>query len=272
MNEDFSRRQNRTHTETNSCEERRRNYQRSNNHLSILPFNDNNNDLHSVPFVNVPSHLACKNVLSTPCYDFENVPSSPQSINEYSSSCSSNCNEEHPLEEMNTEKRSRRAVDFSFGITNARSLWHKIDSLVDFFTELELSFAVVTETWFHTGEKLHGLQSIDKCRTRSASSNPGGGVSIVHNPARISLKPYPCKTKGFEIVSAVGKVPHNIRPTYILGIYVSTKLRAEEYHNLLDTVNQIILRIKMTSRAQRLINLKIPVLVRSLKSSNVELG
>ena len=32
------------------------------------------------------------------------------------------------------------------------------------------------------------------------------------------------------------------------------------------------IRIREESRAQRLINLEIPVLVRSLKSSNVELG
>ena len=37
-------------------------------------------------------------------------------------------------------------------------------------------------------------------------------------------------------------------------------------------VNDVSVKIKPTNRAQQLINLEIPVLVRSLKSSNVELG
>ena len=52
-------------------------------------------------------------------------------------------------------------------------------------------------------------------------------------------------------------------------------LLVENYHLLLGEPTELIIhkRVhKKVSRAQRIINLEIPVLVRSLKSSNVELG
>jgi hypothetical protein len=38
--------------------------------------------------------------------------------------------------------------------TNARSLYPKINSLIDNITELEADFCVVTETWFKDGANL----------------------------------------------------------------------------------------------------------------------
>ena len=51
----------------------------------------------------------------------------------------------------------------------------------------------------------------------------------------------------------------------LTGVESSAKLRLVILVGRSDTINNFI-------RAQRLINLEIPVLVRSLKSSNVELG
>ena len=56
------------------------------------------------------------------------------------------------------------------------------------------------------------------------------------------------------------------------GLRLNDRLEKLErhMHKLLDISEYLV--IKKYPRAQRLINLEIPVLVRSLKSSNVELG
>ena len=99
---------------------------------------------------------------------------------------------EDNLEEI--EKTHARCIDFCFGLTNARSLWRKLDSLHDYFSELGQSFAIVTETWFYSGPELDrftadaksefGLSFINNCRKRSSHSNPGGGVSIIFDPEK----------------------------------------------------------------------------------------
>ena len=118
----------------------------------------------------------------------------------------------HEAQDRRTiENRNRKYVDFSFGLSNARSLWSKIDALGDFFAELRLAFAVITETWFTKGDKLgeleqtargeHGLSFINRVRPRTAGNNPGGGVSIVYDSSKIKLKEYTFRKNGHEPVS-----------------------------------------------------------------------
>ena len=52
------------------------------------------------------------------------------------------------------------------------------------FKDLDLSFAVITETWFHQSHQLteltgsmqgeHGLTMINKMRKKQGAANPGG--------------------------------------------------------------------------------------------------
>lgn len=116
-------------------------------------------------------------------------------LNDRSTACSSNNNNDNMSEEEEIEEQRHKQsvaeyrklqsrIDISFGLTNARSLWHKYISLKEHMEEGKQCLAVVTETWFHAGEKLdelkailrndHGLESIDKCRPRRSASNPGG--------------------------------------------------------------------------------------------------
>ena len=117
-----------------------------------------------------------------------------------------------------------------------------------------MSFAVVTESWFVKGHKLddfkstalqeHGLVVIDRNRPRMKSSNPGGGVAIVCNTKKITLKEHPVKRGKHEFIVASGKIHGNSRPLYVIATYLSTRLKAEEYHNHLAHLNAAILRIK----------------------------
>ena len=122
---------------------------------------------------------------------------------------------------------------------------------------------MVTESWFHKSSNLDlrqesvcqdfGLKFIDRNRPRTSASNPGGGVSIVFNPAKISLKEYPFKRGSHEILAATGKIPNNTRPFFILGVYISTKLKAEKYHELLGLLSDLILKIKTEHTAPYII-------------------
>lgn len=151
--------------------------------------------------------------------------------------------------DVNNEKHN-----FSFGITNARSLWSKMFSLYDFFVELELHCCIICETWFYDSpalEKLkcdalegHSIGMIDYVRKREGNKNRGGGVSIAYHRGRFQLKKYNVKTNGHEIVVASGKIHNNTRPFYIIGVYVSTRLTKRQVEICLDTVNQAILKIK----------------------------
>ena len=150
--------------------------------------------------------------------------------------------------------KRRKNQQVSFGLANARSLWEKTNSLADCFKELGLSFAVIKETWFHEGQQLdklaidihgeHGLSMINKMRKKNGRNNPGGGVSIVFDKTKIKLKEHKVTRGRLEIVAATGKFPNNTRPFYIIGVYISTRLRANSFHDLLSCLSDIILKIK----------------------------
>ena len=138
-----------------------------------------------------------------------------------------------------------------------------MSSLKDYFTNLELSLAVISETWFHQGEKLDkllldaeqgmGLSMILKNRKKTGRANPGGGVGIVFDKQRVTLKEYPIKRGRFEIVAASGKIKNNSRPLYVIAVYLSTKLRASSYHACLSLVSDAILKIKNESSSPYII-------------------
>ena len=119
------------------------------------------------------------------------------------------------------------------------------------------AFAIITETWFHKGVEMdelkarlknsYGLQSFDCMRRKSGANNPGGGVSIIYDPRKIRLKEFSLKRKGHEIIGAVGKIPNNTRKIYILGTYISPRLKAEKFHECLGLLNDTILKIKTES-------------------------
>ena len=123
-------------------------------------------------------------------------------------------------------------------LANARSLYPKIHSMYDYFNELNLHFAAVSETWFREGtllEKLavdmkegEGLEIIYKNRnkTRDGQCVVGGGVAVVYNPRKIHLKPFRLKKTNHEIMAAVGNVPRIKRKLAIISVYLPPNMRA----------------------------------------------
>ena len=77
---------------------------------------------------------------------------------------------------------NKRKQSLSFGLVNTRSLWDKTTSLSDCFKNLDFSFAVKTETWFHQCSQLDklavdlkgeaGLSMINRMRKKTGPTNP----------------------------------------------------------------------------------------------------
>ena len=157
--------------------------------------------------------------------------------------------EERKNKDKGCNGRKRRVI-LHIGLSNARSLWPKMNSLADYFTETEMSVAVVSETWFYKCEALQqlliraehkdGLGMINNFRSkRKTNANPGGGISIIYKKSMLELKPVPVNVKGQEICLAEGKLRGQSRPIYIVGCYLSTRLtktEAKKYINVLSDV------------------------------------
>ena len=128
---------------------------------------------------------------------------------------STNSEEVSNREEAQLNKSIRLKNIVTFAVVNARSLAPKLDSLVENFEELDIAFAIVTETWFVEGpiynqsvEELnlgHGIASICHNRKASAGRNTGGGVAIMAKKSLVSLANYPIKRNGCEIVVGKGR-------------------------------------------------------------------
>ena len=129
-------------------------------------------------------------------------------------------------------------INFRFGLTNARSLWQKRNSLMDYMDELKLSLTIVTETWFYECEALRRLESdalhgravsfLHRHRKgKSTTASPGGGVSIAYKRSLITLKEHPVKRNSFEILCAKGKLQNHKTPLFVIAVYLPPKYTAK---------------------------------------------
>ena len=126
------------------------------------------------------------------------------------------------------------------------------------FEEYALDFAVVTETWFGYSKETYlfkdrargefGIHSLDRMRRKTGHNNSGGSVSILFRPGSISFKEYKIKREGFELICARGKMNNNQRPFFVLAAYLSTKLKADQYHQFLTRISEAILKIKTEAK------------------------
>ena len=143
----------------------------------------------------------------------------------------------------------RKKMKINVVSTNARSLLNKLESLKDMFEDLELTTALISETWIH-GRKdmgkfadrlkaLCGLQIIQK----SCTGRNGGGVGIVFNPNKIKLSSFPVKSK-FEIVAAVGRVERTSRSLCAIVAYLPPDLRHDDICSAICDITDVIGRLK----------------------------
>lgn len=68
-----------------------------------------------------------------------------------------------------------------------------------------------------------------------------------------SFNEHRIKRKSYEIICARGKLRDNSRPIFIIAVYLSTKLKAEQYHECLELIFDAILRIKSENNSPYLL-------------------
>ena len=143
----------------------------------------------------------------------------------------------------------RKTFPFNFAITNARSVVQKLESVGDSFTELDLSFMIITETWLWDGP------SLDRAKDYLTNGNKieflhkgrgsrGGGLAILSRKSKIVLREYKTKTKGHEILIARGKIQNNSRPLFIIAAYIKPSLTKRKKEELISLVVEAITKIK----------------------------
>ena len=147
-------------------------------------------------------------------------------------------------------------------LTNARSLSPKILSLITMFSELQLHFAVVTESWLNDGETLDrdvidleygtDLKILYKNRPVRAVGRRkvGGGVSIVYSKSKCNFRERRIASKKFEILIAVGKIGNMSREVAIFAIYIPPKMTAADLEEMREIVSDNVLQLKSSSSGQ----------------------
>ena len=145
-------------------------------------------------------------------------------------------------------------MNFNIINTNARSLRPKISSLIDFMNELEITIAVVTETWFADGHKLEqesqdlllgrGIGIITKNR-KPVNGLSHGGVAVLSFASQTKMKEY-CfpNPENFEVLIVEATVKHLPRKVYVLAAYVPPGYNVQRGRGCLEHINNAVLDIK----------------------------
>ena len=148
--------------------------------------------------------------------------------------------------------------NMKFVLTNARSLMPKLHSLVDCFTEMSLTMALVTETWLHDGNfdafkdvliNEHKLNVIYKNRPKKKDGTTvtGGEATIIYDPQKIHLKEYKLKKSNHEIVAAYGKLPNIKRKMLVVCAYIPPRARSSNYSAASKLIADAVQNVKKTS-------------------------
>ena len=139
--------------------------------------------------------------------------------------------------------------------TNARSLRPKITSLIDAFTNLDLTFAVVTETWFTNGSKLqsesedlllgHGLKALTLNRPPGNAGFSHGGVAIIHRDSLASsaIFKFP-NPDAFEVLAAVLTIRGLKRKLVVISAYLPPGYTVARGKSCISYISDLILQIK----------------------------
>ena len=165
----------------------------------------------------------------------------------------------HDQQRSNDQNKltNHKQTEFNVLLTNARSLAPKFPSLLDHIEENDIAVSIISESWLKPGAVLE--QEIDDLRngesldlfhhSRKISSRgrpAGGGVAIISNRARCSLKEFKITRGKTEIVCAVGRIVRLPRKLVVIAIYISPRCKAPQVKDALEKVADAIRKIKET--------------------------
>ena len=163
-------------------------------------------------------------------------------------------NDELPDIDAGSNSENDQMRNMTFISTNSRSLQPKIQSLCDYFNELELSFAALTETWLRDSQatnnlitdlkQRNGLEAIMRHRNLPKTSNSGGGVALIYDPNKITFKSIQLKKSNHEVVAALGKIPGSRRKIAVYVVYVPPRTRVAGFKALTKIITDSVHKMK----------------------------
>ena len=141
--------------------------------------------------------------------------------------------------------------------TNARSIKPKMNCFVDNFKELDLTFAVITETWLTDGDVLSmqvenlllgsGLSLFTRNRPPNIAGFSHGGIAIVTRESCSKFKVFDFPNPdGYEVMAVSGSVLKLSRKVFIIACYMPPNYRVPRAKGCFEHVNNLILEIKAT--------------------------
>ena len=167
------------------------------------------------------------------------------------------------LSPPNTDPRPADMNKMNIMLTNARSLSPKIGSLIDFFSEMEITVGMISESWLKDGKDLDkdlhdlemgtSLKIIYKNRASKSrkisryneSPARGGGVAVVFDSTKIKLTEYKIQGNKYEIVASSGKLFGSSREFFFIAIYIPPKTRVSTYTTIIELLTDLISNIKV---------------------------
>ena len=139
-------------------------------------------------------------------------------------------------------------------MTNALSIVKKLESIIDMFDDLDLTYMIISETWLTAGPELikivdflegeGNIKMLNKIRRTR-----GGGISILYKPSKIQVKEFRFTRNGHEIIAAEGKVSGSSRPLLIVRVYAPPAMKKDKKDSLLHTICNLLTRFKDERRA-----------------------
>lgn len=88
------------------------------------------------------------------------------------------------------------------------------------------------------------LQVLHKPRKSNKGKPCRGGIAIVFNKLKISLKEYPIRCGQSEIIAAVGRIPDVSRKVVIIGAYPPPKMNANQTKTAMNNIAAAVLKAK----------------------------
>ena len=156
------------------------------------------------------------------------------------------------LTDVNDNRTDKSSRCLRFINTNARSLEPKIRSLYDCFSEKQLHFATLTETWHQSNRSLadtlkeysarFALEAIVRNRTVVATNGRSyGGVAFIYRKSVASFKQFPLvNQENFEVLATVGKVNGISGKIFALSVYAPPNMPAARAKLLIEYISDVI--------------------------------
>ena len=141
----------------------------------------------------------------------------------------------------------------NFACANARSLVHKIGSLITLFEENSLHFAIITETWLskkHCPPRMLSDLTVGSNITllRKDRGSRGGGVAICFDPTKMKMNAYNAKNTKGETVYAVGNSSLTMRKIVVVSVYLPPSMKVDEVDLVLEDIATNVDRLKLKFR------------------------